>query len=165
MHLELASGDAMIAAHPILGIGLDRFKADSLQYNPAIYSVSKSVYIAHDTYIQIAAEEGLPHACPLCSHDGGGIRNLSAVRRTGPPTLAALACAMQIVNAELICHFFAELICHFFFDARCPSFNDFASCLSPRSTTGGGVCLPRAAKRPVSSPPAAARGICFGCRA
>ena len=37
----------------------------------------------------------------------------------------------NIVNAELICHFFAELICHFFSDARCPSFNDFASCLSP----------------------------------
>jgi hypothetical protein len=47
------------------------------------------------------------------------------------------------VNAEPICHFFAELICHLLFDARCPSFSDFGSFFSPRTTSIAGLCPPQ----------------------
>jgi putative inorganic carbon (hco3(-)) transporter len=53
-------GFRMIVTHPIFGIGLDQFKNQVGYYNPALYQVSNRTYIAHNTYIHIAAEEGVP---------------------------------------------------------------------------------------------------------
>jgi O-antigen ligase len=52
----------MIRAHPLLGVGLGRFKTESGAYAPM--GVSHRPHIAHNTYLEIAAELGLP-ACAL----------------------------------------------------------------------------------------------------
>lgn len=53
-------GIAMIKANPISGVGLDRFKTVVGTYNPKLYNVIDRNYIAHNTYVQLAAEGGLP---------------------------------------------------------------------------------------------------------
>jgi O-antigen ligase len=53
-------GLRMIEAYPVFGIGLDQFKDQVAYYNSALWDVSNRTYIAHNTYIHIAAEEGLP---------------------------------------------------------------------------------------------------------
>ncbi len=97
VHFELAkAGLAMTIAHPISGIGLDRFKAEALGYNPVIYSIAARAYIAHDTYIQIAAEEGLPLLILFLIMIGLALHNLSVVRRNADRALRDLATAMQV---------------------------------------------------------------------
>ena len=86
----------MVAAHPISGIGLDRFKAEALKYNSVVYSVAGRAYIAHDTYIQIAAEEGLPMLLLFLVMIGVAFKNLAAVRRYADRPLGDLAGAMQV---------------------------------------------------------------------
>lgn len=54
------NGLCMIEAPPLVGIGLDQFKSQIGYYNSAFYSVFNRNYIAHNTYIYVAAEEGLP---------------------------------------------------------------------------------------------------------
>ena len=55
--LELAVAAArMIEAHPIGGIGLGQFKRECVRYNPQL----PRHWIAHDSYLQIAAESGIP---------------------------------------------------------------------------------------------------------
>jgi O-antigen ligase len=53
-------GLAMIRSNPISGVGLDRFKKLVGDYNPKLYSVIDRNYIAHNTYVQLGAEGGLP---------------------------------------------------------------------------------------------------------
>jgi O-antigen ligase len=53
-------GLAMIRSNPISGVGLDRFKTLVGDYNPKLYSVIDRNYIAHNTYVQLGAEGGLP---------------------------------------------------------------------------------------------------------
>jgi O-antigen ligase len=97
VHVELVkAGLAMIEAHPIFGIGLERFKAEAVKYNSGVYSVAGRAYIAHDTYIQIAAEEGLPMLLLFLVMIGSAFRNLAAVRRYAGQPLGDLAGAMQV---------------------------------------------------------------------
>ena len=57
-HVELArAGWNMVLAHPLVGIGLDRFKSVAPNYNPDLLSTAGRSYIAHDTYVQIAAKQ------------------------------------------------------------------------------------------------------------
>lgn len=51
------AGMRMFAAHPLLGVGLDNFKAELPHYTPAGTNVD---FLAHNTYIEIAATMGLP---------------------------------------------------------------------------------------------------------
>ncbi len=51
------AGLNMVKSHPLIGIGLGRFKAVSLMYAPAGYSIK---HIAHNTYLEMAAEIGIP---------------------------------------------------------------------------------------------------------
>jgi O-antigen ligase len=53
-------GLRMIEQNPIFGVGLENFKPLVGKYNPALYSVIDQNYIAHNTYIHLAAEGGLP---------------------------------------------------------------------------------------------------------
>lgn len=56
--LELwSAGLRMVSQHPLLGIGLDNFKAEV----PAYLGPGQDIdFIAHNTYVQMAAEMGLP---------------------------------------------------------------------------------------------------------
>jgi O-antigen ligase len=54
----LEAGWNMVRAHPLIGVGLGMFKPMSLRYNPDL----RAGRVAHNTYVGLAAELGLP-AC------------------------------------------------------------------------------------------------------
>ena len=59
--VELAkAGLRMMEEHPVFGIGLDRFKAVEFHYNPLLMSIEPNPHIAHNTYVQLGAEGGIP---------------------------------------------------------------------------------------------------------
>ena len=47
-------------AHPLFGIGLDQFKSVEFYYNPVLNDLEPQPHIAHNTYIQLGAEGGIP---------------------------------------------------------------------------------------------------------
>ncbi len=97
LHIELLkAGLAMIREQPLVGVGLDRFRYVARYYNPELASLEKFHYIAHDTYIQIAAESGLPALALFLSLMGLAVLNCRAVRRSPEESLSQLALAMQI---------------------------------------------------------------------
>ena len=54
----MTAGANMIRAHPLLGVGVGLFKPLAQVYNPEM----RSKFIAHNTYLNVAAELGIP-AC------------------------------------------------------------------------------------------------------
>ncbi len=59
--VELArAGLRMMEAHPLFGIGLDQFKSVEFYYNPVLNDLEPQPHIAHNTYIQLGAEGGIP---------------------------------------------------------------------------------------------------------
>jgi len=59
--VELArAGVRMMEAHPVFGVGLDQFKGVEFHYNPVLMVVEPVPHIAHNTYVQLGAEGGLP---------------------------------------------------------------------------------------------------------
>lgn len=55
--VELArAGIRMMEAHPVLGVGLDQFKLVEYHYNPVLDDFK----VAHNTYVQLGAEGGIP---------------------------------------------------------------------------------------------------------
>jgi len=59
--VELAkAGINMMEAHPVFGIGLGQFKAVEFHYNPVLTDLEPDPHIAHNTYIQLGAEGGIP---------------------------------------------------------------------------------------------------------
>ena len=92
----VVAGMNMIRSHPFLGIGLDNFKSVSNEYNPALAAVADADHIAHNTYIQIAAEGGLPTLAIFLALLVLAVVNCRAVRRSSDTMLADLAIAMQL---------------------------------------------------------------------
>lgn len=92
----LVAGLHMIERHPLLGVGLDRFKALSADYNPALRA-SEMNFVAHDTYVQVAAEAGLPALAVFIAIMIAGFANCrAAVRGASDPALAGIAAAMRL---------------------------------------------------------------------
>jgi len=59
--VELArAGIRMMEKHPVFGIGLGQFKSAEFHYNPVLMSLEPDPKIAHDTYVQLGAEGGIP---------------------------------------------------------------------------------------------------------
>lgn len=59
--VELArAGIGMMEAHPLFGVGLGQFKPVEFHYNPVLEDLIPFPKIAHDTYIQLGAEGGIP---------------------------------------------------------------------------------------------------------
>jgi O-antigen ligase len=97
MHYELTkAGIRMVEAHPFYGVGLGQFKETAPIYNPMILQISSRSYIAHDTYVQIAAECGLPELLLFLMLIATGFFNLRAVKRLDDNKLSALANSMQL---------------------------------------------------------------------
>ena len=97
IHFELLkAGISMISSHPLLGVGLDRFKSVAPDYNSNIYLISGQSFIAHNTYIQIAAEGGLPALAMFVALICLAAANCSVARRSADTTLADLGLAMQL---------------------------------------------------------------------
>ncbi len=97
LHYELLkAGLAMIGSQPLTGVGLQRFRDEAPAYNPEIVQIAGHSYIAHDTYVQIAAESGLPALALFLSLMGLAALNCRAVRRRPGRSMSQLALAMQI---------------------------------------------------------------------
>jgi O-antigen ligase len=90
------AGLRMIARHPLMGIGLGEFKPQMDAYAATGTGFSS---IAHDTYLEVAAETGLPNFLVFIAMLLFTYRSLSQVRRrasnTGPPLLYLAALGLQ----------------------------------------------------------------------
>jgi hypothetical protein len=94
-HIDLfKAGLGMIAENPVFGVGLGEFKQQSSVY----YDVAKD-RIAHNTYIQIAAESGVPALLAFLIFVGCILRSLSQsatmAREQGRPHMREWAVALQ----------------------------------------------------------------------
>ena len=59
--VELArAGIRMIESYPVFGVGLDNFPYYEYEYNPVLMSMTWKAHIAHNTYVQLGAEGGIP---------------------------------------------------------------------------------------------------------
>jgi O-antigen ligase len=96
-HFELLkAGVAMIKSYPLTGVGLERFKDTAPAYNRELLQVAGHRFIAHDTYIQMAAESGLPVLFLFLALMTTAFMNCQAVRRSANVPLAQMATAMQL---------------------------------------------------------------------
>lgn len=71
----------MIKQHPVVGIGLDRFRLEAPKFNPGL---GRRHWVAHDTYLQIAAESGIPALALFLLIMGAGFTNCRAAERLCP---------------------------------------------------------------------------------
>jgi len=61
IHVELSrAAMRMTLAHPFFGVGVGRFSELAPQYNPELRTLTNFGYIAHNTFLQMSAESGLP---------------------------------------------------------------------------------------------------------
>ncbi len=97
--VELArAGVRMMEAHPVFGVGLGQFRSAEFKYNPMLADLETDPKIAHDTYVQLGAEGGIPTLVfyvailALTLATCRASRNLSRV----PADIAALALSFQI---------------------------------------------------------------------
>ena len=95
--LELiVAGLSMVESHPLLGVGLDGFKAAAPSYDPRLGEPGTR-YIAHNTYLQVAAETGLPGLLLFVALMAVCFGNCRAVERCArDPALAAFAAAIRL---------------------------------------------------------------------
>jgi O-antigen ligase len=97
IHLELLkAGLAMIKSYPITGVGLGQFKDVAPDFNPEVLNVAGHRNIAHDTYIQIAAETGLPALMLFVVLMAIAIKNCRSVRLRSNAPMGSLAAGMQL---------------------------------------------------------------------
>lgn len=97
IHFELLkAGLAMIESYPLTGVGLERFKSVAPDFNSKLLQVAGHRFIGHDTYIQIAAETGLPSLILFLTLIVSAVLNCRAVRQSSSAALARMAIAMQI---------------------------------------------------------------------
>jgi len=96
IHVELAkAGLRMIAAHPIIGVGLGQFRAETVHYDPEILKLSRAHYLAHDNFIQIGAEAGIPALLLFLAMLGVGFRNARLAQRSFDHRLGTLGRAIE----------------------------------------------------------------------
>jgi O-antigen ligase len=98
------SGARMIQAHPITGVGLHNFEAVILQYEDPAWSTRLTDYrpivtLAHNTYIELASEAGLPAVIVFLALILTTLRRLEHIRRraqtAGRDHLAIIALGLQ----------------------------------------------------------------------
>jgi O-Antigen ligase len=97
LHVELIkAGLNMMESHPVFGVGMGQFKAVAPLYNPEISRMIKGSYIAHDTFIQIGAECGIPELLLFIAMIGYALHNFQIGEQRSDKTLAALCAAMRL---------------------------------------------------------------------
>ena len=97
--VELArAGFRMMLDHPVFGVGLGQFQSVEFHYNPLLVSLEAIPHIAHDTYVQLGAEGGIPTLALYLLILGVTLATCrSAQYAPGvPEDIAALALAFQI---------------------------------------------------------------------
>ena len=97
LHVELLkAGVYMIEAHPVFGVGAGRFKEVAPLYNPEISKLIRGSYIAHNTFMQLGAECGLPELLLFLAMLGYAIYNLTVGQHTHDELLSSLCVAVRI---------------------------------------------------------------------
>ena len=91
------AGIRMMEAHPVFGVGLGRFQSVEFQYNPAL-SIEVKPHIAHNTYVQLGAEGGLPTLVLYLAILGVTLASCRRVQKGQgmPEEIAGLALSFQI---------------------------------------------------------------------
>lgn len=93
----IKSGLYMIEAHPLFGVGLDQFAAVSAIYNPGLKNRFNFSGIACDTYVQVAAETGIPTLIIFLTIMFVAYRNCRRAERLQPNnSISDLAGAMNL---------------------------------------------------------------------
>ena len=92
------AGIRMMEEHPVFGIGLDQFKSVEFHYNAMLADLAPDPKIAHNTYIQLGAEGGIPTLVLYLAIMGV---TLATCRKTqklpgAPENFSALALSFQI---------------------------------------------------------------------
>jgi O-antigen ligase len=92
------AGLRMMEAHPIFGVGLEQFREHEFHYNPVLMVIEPRPHIAHDTYVQIGAEGGVPTLALYLAIMALALFTYRALETSPevPEALAALATAMRI---------------------------------------------------------------------
>jgi hypothetical protein len=97
LHVELLkAGVRMIEEHPVFGVGIGQFKAVAPLYNPEISKLIHGSYIAHDTFLQIGAECGVPELLLFLAMLGYASHNFKLDQQCSDEALARLGVAMRI---------------------------------------------------------------------
>jgi O-antigen ligase len=108
--VELArAGILMMEAHPVFGVGLGQFEAVEFHYNPALAELQADPKIAHNTYVQLGAEGGIPTLALYCAILALTLSTCGSARKlpTGPEDIGALALSFQIgVIGIIVAEFF-----------------------------------------------------------
>ncbi len=97
--VELAkAGISMMEAHPLFGIGLGQFKSVEFHYNPVLADLEPDPKIAHNTYIQLGAEGGVPTLALYLAILALTLSTCRSSRKLPglPEDIAALAVSFQV---------------------------------------------------------------------
>ncbi len=97
--VELArAGIRMMEAHPLFGIGLGQFKLVEFLYNPVLDIIEPSAHVAHNTYVQLGAEGGIPALVLYLAILGATLATCRASQKLPgvPEDISALALSFQI---------------------------------------------------------------------
>ncbi|MBV8772356.1 MAG: O-antigen ligase family protein [Deltaproteobacteria bacterium] len=103
LHVELIrAGLYMMEAHPVFGVGAERFKELAPEYNPEISKLIKGSYICHDLFILIGSEWGVPALLLFTAMLVYALHNLKVGRDTRDEALASL-CVAERMSVIAIC--------------------------------------------------------------
>ena len=92
------AGIRMMEDHPVFGVGLGQFKSVEFHYNPLLIDLEANPHIAHDTYVQLGAEGGIPTLVLYLAILGVTLATCRAAQKLPgvPDDIAALALSFQI---------------------------------------------------------------------
>jgi O-antigen ligase len=167
--LLAVAGLNMVANYPLTGVGAGNFKAFVFQFGDVTEE-----HIAHNTYVSVAAEMGIPGFLLFVAVVVATMRSLERVRRStrlnGPPLIHQAACGMQAgFVAYLVAIFFVTAETHRLFwmmvflsvilselAARAPESSRSAAGLArPAGSRGRWLAVPNALD---AEPPVGTRG-------
>jgi len=92
------AGIRMMEAHPVFGVGLGQFRWVEYEFNPVLIGLEPNPHVAHNTYVQLGAEGGIPTlTLYLAIMMATLVTCRSAQKSAGvPEDMAALALAFQL---------------------------------------------------------------------
>ncbi len=99
VRVELArAGIRMMEAHPVFGVGLGQFRSVEYQYSPALGALGSKHHVAHNTYVELGAEGGIPTLALYLAILGGALAACRSSQKLPgvPEDISALALSFQL---------------------------------------------------------------------
>ena len=139
IHVELVkAGLYMMEDHPLVGVGLGQFSVEAPIYNPEITRLSNRTWLAHDTFVQLGSECGIPVLLLFVAMLGVALRNFRAARPAANPALAELGWALRLglVGISLAAvSITVDLLPFWIFIFLSPNFREISLAEVPRPAT------------------------------